>query len=523
MSVMIKGTFAALICAAASPALAQDGPVAETTAGPVQGMTSAANDAVSVFLGVPYGGPTGGENRFRAPTPVQSWADSNSPAGPVVRPARQVGSPCAGPGFPPFLAQQEGEDLDRTPIGEDCLVLNIWTPSVDDDARRPVMVWFHGGGYNAGSGGSTRYDGTNLAAGEDVVVVTTNHRLNVFGYTNLAEMDPDRAQDANAGMQDIVQSLEWIRDNIANFGGDPENVMVFGESGGAGKVTTLMAMPSADGLFHRAVAQSGGTIEAAEAGARAEQAAGLMEALGVGEGLDGLEDLAMGEVMANFQGSGPWVDGEILPRHPFSPDAPEVSADVPMIMGWTMTEGTFFEGPMVVESDGALVPALVENAGLDEAGAEELVALYRESFPEADANELYFRIGADADRGADAVLMATLKAELGGAPAYVYAFQGMTEVGGLMSPHTLDVAYVFDNLDLSTRMNGEVTEEKQALADVMSSAWAGFAREGVPSAEGMPDWPAFDPADPMIMVFSPGGAEVVPLPDTVKAAIASGS
>ncbi|MBF9033192.1 carboxylesterase family protein [Rhodobacterales bacterium HKCCE2091] len=521
---ILKGTAAALICAFAAPAMAQEGPVADTAAGPIRGLMSDRNEDIFVFLGVPYGGPTDGENRFRAPTPVVPWADSNSPSGQAIRAATQVGDPCAGPGYPPRLAPEEGLDLDMSPIGEDCLVLNIWTPALDDGGARPVMVWHHGGGFNAGSGGSFRYDGTNLAANQDVVVITTNHRLNVFGYSNFADLDPARAGDANAGMQDIVQSLEWIRDNIERFGGDPNNVTVFGESGGAGKVTTLMAMPSADGLFHRVVAQSGAVIQAASPEQRAEQAAGLAEALGAtAEDPSALSTAAMGDVMANFRGSGPWVDGEILPRHPWSPDAPEVSADVPVMLGWNLTEDTFFEGPEVVTSDDDLVPLLAENGGLDPAVAEDLAEQYRAAFPDVDANQLYFQIRADADRGAEAIHIATLKAEQGGAPAYVYHFAGLTDVRGLMSPHTLEIGYVFDNLDISTRMNGEVTPERQALADMMSEAWTSFARDGVPSAEGMPEWPAFDPANPQIMVFSPDGAEVMEVPAYMQAAISGGS
>jgi len=500
-----------LLAFAGHAAFAEGEPVATTKAGPVRGAMSEYNNKVYVFKGIPYGADTGGANRFLPPKPVEPWTE--------VRDATKLGAPCAGPGFPPPpAAQEEGDDLDKTPIGEDCLVLNIWTPALKDGKKRPVMVWHHGGGFNAGSGGSFRYDGTNLAAKQDVVLVTTNHRLNIFGYLNLSEINPRFADVANVGMLDIVQSLEWIRDNIEEFGGDPNNVTVFGESGGGSKVTTLMALPAAKGLFHKVIAQSGIALKSAEAAQRTEQARKVLEKLGVGDDLEGLADLTTEQVMAAFTGSGPWVDGKVLPNHPFDKAAPEVSAEVPVMVGWNLTEDTFFQGPQVVASEEKLVAKIAEDVkDGDRAAAESLIATYRKVHPDVSPNQLYFMIEGDSTRGAAALQVADLKSAQGKAPVYVYHFQGMTEVRNLMSPHTLDIAYAFDNLELSKRMNGEVTPEKQALADKMSTAWASFARTGVPAAEGLPEWQPYTAENKAIMVLG-DEPQLVTVPEEVAAA-----
>jgi para-nitrobenzyl esterase len=507
----IGAGLAALLMIASGASLAQDEVIATTTAGDVRGATSEYNDAVYVFKGIPYGADTGGANRFKPPLPVEPWTE--------VRDATALGPACAGPGFPPApYAQEEGDDLDKTPIGEDCLVLNVWTPALNDGGKRPVMVWHHGGGFNAGSGGSFRYDGTNLAANQDVVIVTTNHRLNIFGYLNLSTVSPEFADVANVGMLDVVQSLQWVRDNIEQFGGDPDNVTVFGESGGGGKVTALMAMPGADGLFHKVIAQSGSLLRAAPPEQRAEQAAGVLEKLGIGSDLAGLADLTTDQVMAAFTGSGPWLDGKVMPQHPFDTAAPEVSADVPMMVGWNLTEETFFQGPEVVADDAALTAKITELEEGDAAAAEALIAQYKQANPDVSPNQLFFMIEGDATRGANAVHMAGLKDAQGTAPAYVYHFGGMTEVRNLMSPHTLEIAYVFDNLELSKRMNGEVTPEKQALAEMMSQAWANFARTGVPSAEGLPEWKPYTAAEQSVMALD-NTPELITLPTHIAAAM----
>ncbi|HLK82456.1 MAG TPA: carboxylesterase family protein [Xanthobacteraceae bacterium] len=246
------------------------GPVVETTAGKVSGL---ANGPLRIFKGIPYGAPTGGANRIMPPQKPQPWGG--------MREATQIGPRCPQPPTP-GLMPEEAVDLDKGPMSEDCLYLNVWTTSLEPAAKRPVMVWLHGGGYTVGSGGSVRYDGSNLARKRDVVAVTVNHRLNAFGFLDLSSIRGAKFADAgNVEMLDIVAALEWVRDNIANFGGDPGNVTVFGESGGGGKVSTLMAMPAAKGLFHRAIAQSGVALRGITADAAAATARALLGQLQV--------------------------------------------------------------------------------------------------------------------------------------------------------------------------------------------------------------------------------------------------
>jgi len=220
------------------------GPTVDVTGGKVRGARSEYDRAVYVFKGIPYGADTGGANRFHPPRPVAPWSG--------VREETKIGNRCPGRDFAPSqVMPEEALDLDSGPMSEDCLFLNVWTPALDG-GKRPVMVWFHGGGFNSGSGGSLRYDGTRLVARQDVVLVTTNQRLGVFGYLNLAGLgNAEYADAANVGVLDMVQSLEWVRANIAKFGGDPNNVTIFGQSGGGSKVTRLMATPAAKGLFIR--------------------------------------------------------------------------------------------------------------------------------------------------------------------------------------------------------------------------------------------------------------------------------
>jgi para-nitrobenzyl esterase len=369
------------------------------------------------------------------------------------------------------------------------------------------MVWLHGGGFFAGSGGSIRYDGTNLAKKHGVVLVTVNHRLGIFGFLNLASIGgPEYAQSGNAGMLDIVQALEWVRDNIAAFGGDPGNVTVFGESGGGSKVTTLMAMPAAQGLFHRAIAQSGLAVthQTPEEATAAAQAA--LDKLGItADGLARLQDLPFEEILAAAPppSFGPVVDGEVLPGHPFDPAAPALSKDVPLLLGSNLTETTFFGNtPLDPIDEATLVAKLAEYTKLEAPKVEELVALYRKNRPEADNTLLYQLISTDWWLGAEVALVAERKAAQGGAPAFVYRFEKTTPVrdGKLGSPHTLEIAYAFNNIDLSTAVTG-TGEDKQALADAVSAAWTAFARTGDPSTPELPAWPPYTAEERAVMIL----------------------
>ncbi len=468
---------------ARAQALESPGAVVETTAGKVAGLV---NGPVRVFKGIPYGAPTGGANRFMPPRRPQPWNG--------VREVTQVGPRCPQPATPGLLPE-EAIDLDYGPQSEDCLYLNVWTASLDPTAKRPVMVWFHGGGYAVGSGGSVRYDGSNLARKHDVVVVTVNHRLNAFGFLDLSGIGGGRFADSgNVGMLDIVASLEWVRDNISNFGGDPSNVTVFGESGGGGKVSTLMAMPAAKGLFHRAIAQSGVALRSTAAQASAATARTLLGRFGIGASdLERIQEISFDRIVTALEaaqpplGFGPVLDGRVLPRHPFDPDAPATSADVPLLLGSNLTERTFFsDTPLDVIDEAALLGHVKRYTGLADAEASRLIAAYRKNRAGADNTFIYQLISADWWMTANVITQAERKAKLSRAPAYVYHFEKPTPVrdGKLKVPHTLEIAYAFDNIDLSTAVTG-IGADKQALADKMSAMWTAFARTGGPSIAGL--------------------------------------
>jgi para-nitrobenzyl esterase len=469
----------------------------ETTAGKVAGL---ANGPVRIFKGIPYAAPTGGANRFMPPQKPVPWNG--------VREATQIGPRC--PQLPtPGQMPEEAIDLDYGTMSEDCLYLNVWTAS-DATAKRPVMVWFHGGGYAVGSGGSVRYDGSNLARKRDVVVVTVNHRLNAFGFLDLSSLGGAKFADSgNVGMLDIVVALEWVRDNIANFGGDPGNVTVFGESGGGGKVSTLMAMPAAKGLFHRVIAQSGVALRGITADAAAAAAQALLGQLDIGAGdLDLIQEAPFERILGALQaarpplGFGPVVGGHALPRHPFDPEAPEISADVPLLLGSNLTERTFFaDTPLDPIDDAALVGHVKRYTGLGDAEASRLIASYRKNRGNADNTFIYQLLSADWWMTANVTTQAERKARLGRAPAYVYHFEKRTPVrdGKLKVPHTLEIAYAFDNIDLSTAVTG-TGADKQALADKMSAMWTAFARTGDPSIAGL-RWEPYSAEHRAVMIL----------------------
>jgi para-nitrobenzyl esterase len=473
-------------------------PIVETTAGKVAGY---ANGPVRIFKGIPYGAPTGGASRFMPPQKAAPWSG--------VRDATRIGPRCPQPATP-GLMPEEAVDLDYGPMSEDCLYLNVWTAATDSAAKRPVMVWFHGGGYAVGSGGSVRYDGSNLARKRDMVVVTVNHRLNAFGFLDLTSIGGARfAGSGNVGMLDIVAALEWVRDNIANFGGDPGNVTVFGESGGGGKVSTLMAMPAAKGLFHRAIAQSGVALRGITGDAAAATARALLNQLGIDSGnLDQIQDIPFERILAALEavhpplGFGPVVDGRALPRHPFDPEAPAVSAEVALLLGSNLTERTFFaDTPLDPIDDAALLGHVKRYTGLADAAAAGVIAAYRKNRPDADNTFIYQLLSADWWMTAGVITEAERKAKLGRAAAYVYHFEKRTPVrdGKLKVPHTLEIAYAFDNIDLSTAVTG-TGADKQDLADKMSAMWTAFARTGNPSIAGL-KWEPYSAERRAVMVL----------------------
>jgi para-nitrobenzyl esterase len=392
---------------------------------------------------------------------------------------------------------------------EDCLYLNVWTPGTS--GKRPVMVWFHGGGYAAGSGGIAAYDGANLARRHDVVVVTVNHRLNGFGYLYLGELGGPRYADSGAaGLLDLVQSLQWVRDNIAAFGGDPGAVTIFGESGGGRKVSNLLASPAARGLFHRAIAQSGVGITSptAEAGTRSARA--VMQQLGLAAGeVDKLQQVSTAQLLAALQASGqggvsPVIDGRTLPANGFEPTATTISAQVPLLLGSNLTETTFFpDTPTEPIDDATLTQRLKGYTRADDAAVAGLIALYRSSRPAASNTYIYQLISSDFWLTEPVTVQAERKAALKAAPVFVYQFRKPTPVrqGKLNVPHTSEIPYIFHTLEVSADLVGR-GPDRQALAEKMSTAWTNFARTGDPGGGSVPQWPSYSAERRAVMAIN---------------------
>lgn len=478
--------------------------IVETTSGRIRGATVA---AIHGFKGIPYGAPTGGRNRFRPPLKPEPWAG--------VRECVAYGfsSPQPTRGMSGLQTIINGEAQARSePESEDCLYLNVWTPEPGAGGKRPVLFWCHGGGFTMGSGSSGFYHGRNLARRGDAVIVTVNHRLGPLGYCYLGDLaGAEYATSGNAGMLDLVAALEWVRDNIAAFGGDPGNVTIFGESGGGAKVSALLAMPAAVGLFHRAIVQSGPGLSMMPRERANRQAEKLLRALDIptsqAERLSSvpLERLfaANTEVNRNpLRGWRPVVDGQALPRHPFTPTAPVISASIPLLIGTNKDEATLFlladqELPSLDEA--GLLARAREFAG---AHADELIAAYRRASPQASPGGLFASMAGDRMMRIHSITLAERKHAQGAAPVFLYLFTWETPAlrGRLKSCHALEIPFVFDNIARGGAFTANCPQ-CQGLADTMSEAWLAFARDGVPAARGLPTWPAYTPAERATMIF----------------------
>ena len=480
--------------------------VAQTANGKVAGYIQ---DGVTIFKGIPYAKA----NRFEAPVQADSWEG--------IRSCRQYG-PVSPQGARSGWANDEiafAFNWNDGVQGEDCLRLNVWTPALDS-RKRPVMVWLHGGGYSAGSGQELpSYDGTSLAFAEDVVVVSINHRLNVLGFLDLSAYGEKYAKSANAGLLDIVASLKWVRDNIAAFGGDPSNVTIFGQSGGGGKVTTLLATPCAKGLFHKAIVQSGSMLRTMESKYSRKIGIATVRNLGLdASSIDKISEVPYGELLAAGEkaiaqvkaeadrdgvasfifGWAPTVDGAVLPSQPFDPQAPAISADIPMIIGTTRHEFSMT----------TYVPAL-RNAGREEVigilkgrygeGTERFLELFAKAYPGSKPADM---LDADFVFRPSAIEQALRKSLQGAAPVYMYMFNWESPVleGILRSTHCMEIPFVFNNADRHASMTGGGAQAME-LASKMSHCWAEFARCGKPSAEGLPEWEPFEAEKRAVMFF----------------------
>jgi para-nitrobenzyl esterase len=461
---------------------------------------------IHTFLGVAYGDDTGASRRFMPPRAPKPWRGTRlAYRYGNIAPQLEKTAPSADD-----QAFSEGALLNLAGEGtqsEDCLRLNIWTPGLDG-AKRPVMVWLHGGNFSTGSGHAlAAYEGSNLSRRGDVVVVSLNHRLNVLGHLNLAQVSDDYSASANVGMLDIVLALEWVRDTIADFGGDPDCVTIFGQSGGGAKVTTLMAMPAAAGLFHRAIVQSNSALRQMDEATSLALTAAVLAELGVPPGQVGkLHDLPYAELSRAEQVAvarlcppanparrnqrvrwEPVVDGTILPRHGAWPDAPILSAQVPLLVGTTLNEFTHAIGRPDLE---AMSFAEVSEAFLASFGetGPAILELLRARHPEAKPFDILSR-GYSATIRECAVQQAQQKAALGAAPAWLYWFCWQTPMfdGRPRAYHNSDLPFVFNNLERCALATGSSADAIR-LGEEVSDAWIAFARHGNPNHSRLPDW-----------------------------------
>jgi para-nitrobenzyl esterase len=493
---LAAATAVALLAGSAMVAAAQPGPVVKTQSGEIRGYN---DGTVKVFKGVPYGASTAGANRWLPAQPPAPWKGIRDATKPGPMSPQPLGAPMP----------EETAMLQTGPINEDMLTLNIYTPAIGRHAgAHPVMVWFHGGGFAAGSGNATSYNGHNLAAKDGIVFVTVTHRLNVFGFLYLADLfGPAYADSGNVGILDAVSALKWVRDNIAGFGGDPDNVTIFGQSGGGAKVTALMAIPAAKGLFKQVIAESGAAIRVQPKAQAAASAKRLIDALGV-KTIAELQAVPQDKIEDTWNSlhlpTGPVVDGRTLFFHPFDPVAPEIARSVPLMVGTTETEAVFFPTTPVDPIDDATFRTDVKNfLHASDADTDKMIQVFRKAYPGKDNTYLFQLLASQASFQEGSTTLAERKADQNGAPVYMYYFTHHLSVrdGKLHAPHTAEIPFAMDSLASSEPIIGPVTPAKQALADQVSSAWVNFARTGNPNNPKIPNWPAFDTHQRAVMVI----------------------
>lgn len=490
--------------------------VVETAHGKLRGLVE---KGVATFKGVPYGQSTAANNRFLPPQRLNPWAG--------VRDATRLGHPCVqtNPDFPVWL--------DPMPGSEDCLALNVWSPARAHPASKlPVMVWLHGGGYTFGSAGAPLYDCGNLARIGNIVAVGINHRLQAFGYSDVsAHGGPRFAASGNAGQLDILAALDWVRTNIENFGGDPDNVTLFGQSGGGAKISTLMGMPASTGLFHRAIVQSGSVFryrskEEAEATSNR-----MFSILGIQRNdMAALQAVPADvlvrcgvQIMSEAVGIGdpslkyaPVIDGDDFPKEIWRTNAPEGTRSIPLLLGSTCDETIIYmsdEARKGIADDEALARAVVDGTPAYAPNKEhvaELIPFYRKATPESTYFELAVQMSTDLSYWKEAVHQAELQSSAG-APVFMYRCDWRTPCfGAKWAPHAVEIPFVMGHEHYGSAWDGKDTDQARAEADPegvrfklgsrMLAAWVNFARMGDPS---LPDlaWPAYTHKSRSTMIF----------------------
>jgi para-nitrobenzyl esterase len=412
----------------------------------------------------------------------------------AVQPGQSAPQPAFSPGrFTEWYGKTE-------PISETCLFLNVFAqPSM---SRRPVMVWLHGGGWIQSAGTAPGFDGIELVRRGEVVLVTLNHRLNLFGYLKLEDDDERFADSGNAGVLDMVAGLQWVRDNAAAFGGDPKNVTIFGQSGGASKVSALMAAPAAKGLFHKAIAEScSGGLRITTAGEAAEMAHGVATRLGLpkasGEALQAVPmDRLIAAMHDEVRAFRPVLDGRTFTRHPFDPNAPTISADIPLMTGNVANEVrlALARNPKNFSLDADEVSRRVARfLRVDSDETDHILKAYRAADPQASPSDLLAAVTTDYMYIRNTRRLALLKSMAPGAPSYVYVFTWRTPVmdGVLRSPHAVEVPFIFGTTAIAASMVGS-GPDLLALTALMIATWSAFAHEGNPNNRTLPHWPRYD-------------------------------
>ncbi|MGA1981018.1 MAG: carboxylesterase family protein [Acidobacteriaceae bacterium] len=510
-------------------AWADGAPLATTTAGKISGVME---DGINVFKGVPYGGDTA-KTRFQAPVAPEKWTGVRecvafTTMAPQLVAARAGGAGAARPGgagpgagaaagmaAATSSSGVPGAPRDQGVQSEDCLHLNVFTPGLRDKKKRPVLLYIHGGAYNNGTVNSDLYDGKRLCQRGDVVVVTVNHRLNAFGYLYLGDLAPAYKDSGNAGQLDLVLALKWVKENAAEFGGDPTRVLIFGQSGGGAKCAALMATPVAHGLFHRVMTMSGQQIKGASIEIASGRTKTVLEKMGA-SGLTGkdleakLNSLTMEQIQEGARAvSSDWlpvVDNVILFRNPFDPDAPALSEDVPMMLGNTHDETGAVNGPANMTWEQAVEAV---NRGIPDylgpVTAQEAVDAFRKADPTYTPQQVARAVGTAFRAWAGQRMEAERRAANPVSQPHTWVYQMNFKGADGWATHTIDIPFMFDNIAIAQRQVGSEPEhlaEANALAAIMSQMLITYGRTGNPNGDDkakaatqdgkLPYWPAYD-------------------------------